>query len=372
VVDRPEVPRDDGKRDDVHAHKLWLALITAAAFCAVFIPFVKKVARSLNVLDYPDERRVNKTPIPRLGGVAIFASFVAVLAGAWAADVNPRGVLGFALGGGIIFLTGVVDDVWNLRPRSKLLCELLAALVVVYLGGCQVSAVTVPGVGSVALPWHVATAVAVVWLVAVTNAVNLMDGLDGLAAGISTLALASIWMIAGGAHGSVSILCAILIGSCIGFLAYNFHPATIFMGDSGSLFLGFSCGVLSTYAPTKAATGVITFVPVLLLALPIADSLWAAGRRYSKGLVPGDVRSHVAGLARMFVPDRLHVHHRLLRAGLSQRAAVYVLYGVQGAACAIAVFFVLARATPVAPLAVESSQPSTTAALVSAVTSENH
>ena len=357
----------------MHAHKLWLALITAAALCAVFIPFVKKVARALNVIDYPDERRVNRTPIPRLGGLAIFASFVAVLAGAWAfgaklpaaADVNPRGVFGFALGGGIIFVTGVFDDIWNLRARSKLLCEFLAALVVVYLGGCQVSALTVPGVGSVALPWYMATAVAVLWLVAVTNAVNLMDGLDGLAAGISTLALASIWMIAGGAHGSVAILCAILIGSCLGFLAYNFHPATIFMGDSGSLFLGFSCGVLSTYAPTKAATGVITFVPVLLLALPIADTLWAAGRRYSKGLVAGDARSHVAGLARMFVPDRLHVHHRLLRAGFSQRAAVYLLYGIQGTACAVAVFFVIARATPVVPLAVESSQPSTAALVTS-------
>src|SRR5262245_59665868 len=106
------------------------------------MPLVKKVARKLNVIDYPDERRVNKTPIPRLGGVAIFASFVTVLLGAWlsgaklsaAADVNPRGIIGFALGGGIIFLTGVADDIWNLKPRSKLLCEFLAALVVVYLG----------------------------------------------------------------------------------------------------------------------------------------------------------------------------------------------------------------------------------------------
>jgi UDP-GlcNAc:undecaprenyl-phosphate/decaprenyl-phosphate GlcNAc-1-phosphate transferase len=185
-----------------------------------------------------------------------------------------------------------------------------------------------------------------------------MDGLDGLAAGISTLAFASIWMIAGGAHGSVSILCAILIGSCLGFLAYNFHPASIFMGDSGSLFLGFSCGVLSTYAPTKATTGIITFIPVLLLALPIADTAWAVGRRYTKGLVAGSARSHLAGMARLFVPDRLHVHHRLLRAGLSQRAAVYILYGIQGTACAIAVFFVLVRTTPV-PLAVESSKPAT-------------
>jgi UDP-GlcNAc:undecaprenyl-phosphate GlcNAc-1-phosphate transferase len=184
-----------------------------------------------------------------------------------------------------------------------------------------------------------------------------MDGLDGLAAGMSIIAFFAIWFIAGHAHGSVAILSAVLIGSCLGFLAYNFHPASIFMGDSGSLFLGFSLGVLSTYAPSKATTGAITFIPVLLLALPIADTTWAVGRRYAKGLVPGSWRSHVAGFARLFVPDRLHVHHRLLRAGFSQRAAVYVLYGVQGAACIVAVFAVL-RNAPV-PLAVESTRPST-------------
>lgn len=355
--------------------KYWLALLTAAALCALAIPLVKRIAQAFNVVDKPDERRVHKTPTPRLGGVAIFASFVAVLAAAWlfgaklsaAADVNPRGVIGFAFGGGIIFLTGVADDVLNLRARSKLLAELLAALVVVYFGGCEVNAISVPGHGSVALPWYLGTLVAVLWLVAVTNAVNLMDGLDGLAAGISILALATIWTIAGGAHGSVSILCSILIGSCLGFLAYNSHPASIFMGDSGSLFLGFSCGVLSTYAPTKAATGAITFIPVLVLALPIADTTWAIARRYSKGLVPGDARSHVAGFARLFVPDRLHVHHRLLRAGLSQRGAVYVLYGFQAIACAIAVFFVLRTAAPPVPLAVESAAPAT--AFVTSVSS---
>jgi UDP-GlcNAc:undecaprenyl-phosphate GlcNAc-1-phosphate transferase len=140
-------------------------------------------------------------------------------------------------------------------------------------------------------------------------------------------------------HASVSVTAAILIGVSIGFLMYNFHPASIFMGDSGSLFLGFALGVLSTYASAKATTGAITVAPLLIVALPLADTIWAMGRRYVRGLVPASARSHLAGVARMFVADRQHIHHRLVAAGLPQREAIYVLYGIQAAACAAAIYF---------------------------------
>jgi UDP-GlcNAc:undecaprenyl-phosphate GlcNAc-1-phosphate transferase len=329
--------------------KLYLLLALSAVTCAIEIPFVRRLALAFNIVDFPSERRVNKRPIARMGGIAIFLTFLSILAFSWfffgsklpsVLHDNPRGMLGFALGGCVVFLTGVVDDIRSVTPRTKLLCELLAALVVVYYGGCRVPALSLPGGRAIELGFFEAP-IAVLWIVAVTNAVNLMDGLDGLAAGVSALALVSIWAVAGSNHGSIAIISAILIGASIGFLAFNFHPASIFMGDSGSLFLGFSVGVLSTYAGAKASTGAITFVPVLIVALPLADTVFAMIRRYASGLVPTSMRSHVAGVARMFVPDRMHIHHRLLRSGLGQRQAVYVLYGIQAVGCAVAIYVVV-------------------------------
>jgi UDP-GlcNAc:undecaprenyl-phosphate GlcNAc-1-phosphate transferase len=332
-------------RSAVDSARLYLLTIAGAFACALTVPLVRRLALALGVVDRPDGRRPHAEPTARLGGVAIFGSFVAALGLALllgaplegAARANLDGVLGFALGAAIVFAVGVVDDVRGLSPLTKLAVEVVASLVMVEYGGCRINKLSAPG-GSIELGPLVAPAATVLWIVAVTNALNLMDGLDGLAAGVTVIALGAVSAIAGPAHASVSVIAAILIGVSIGFLLYNFHPATIFMGDSGSLFLGFSLGVLSTYANAKSTAGAITLGPVLIVALPLTDILWAMGRRYVRGLVPMSARSHLAGVARMFVPDRHHIHHRLVAAGLAQREAIYVLYGVQAAACAGAIY----------------------------------
>jgi len=285
--------------------------------------------------------------MPRLGGVAIFGAFGLVLGLAWfmnlrldrAANVNPAGVVGFGAGAICVFAAGVWDDLRSLRPHLKLAFESLAATLVVAYGGCCIRVLSTPA-GPVELGLA-GGPLTVLWIVAITNAVNLLDGLDGLAAGVVSIALGTIVALVGPEHMSVTVISVILLGACIGFLAHNFHPATIFMGDSGSLFLGFALGVLSTYASSKASIGAITVVPVLIVALPLADITWAAARRYVKDLVPSSARSHLAGVARMFVPDRRHIHHRLLAAGLDQREAIYVLYGIQAIACVAAIYIVL-------------------------------
>jgi UDP-GlcNAc:undecaprenyl-phosphate GlcNAc-1-phosphate transferase len=321
---------------------LILCLI-AAATCAAIVPLVKRLAVSLGAVDQPGGRRSHSSPIPRMGGVAIFLAFMLTLGIAWFAsghiqaahDVNPRGVWAFAGAACLIFTVGIVDDVRALRARTKLLFQIAAAVIVVWLGGCRIGGLTVPGgtldMGGLGIP------LTVFWIVLITNAVNLLDGLDGLAAGVVAIALTAVVAITDLQHASVAIVAVIVIGACIGFLVHNSHPATIFMGDSGSLFLGFSLAVLSTYANAKTATGAVT-LPFLIAALPLADTVWAIVRRYVRGLVPVSLRAHAVALKRIFVADRKHIHHRLIDAGLSQRQAVYVLYGIQAVICVAAIY----------------------------------
>lgn len=324
--------------------RILLATAAAALCCAIAVPFVRRLAIALGAVDHPDERRLHAEPTPRLGGVAMFLAFVAVLAagaigGSAVGDVtraNPRGVLGFAIAAAIVFVTGVVDDIRGLRARTKILPETVAALVVV-LAGYRVDVVSSPWgpltLGMLAIP------LSVLWVVAVTNALNLMDGLDGLAAGVAAIAFATILAVTD-PQRNVALLSAIFLGACLGFLFHNYHPASIFMGDSGSLVLGLSLAVLSTHTNQKARTGAITLVPLLILALPLSDTVWAVMRRYLRGLVPTSVRSHAAGLARIVIADRQHIHHRLIAAGLSQRRAIFILYLLQGTTCAAAIYLV--------------------------------
>ncbi|HZU98264.1 MAG TPA: MraY family glycosyltransferase [Planctomycetota bacterium] len=330
-----------------------LALVSAVT-CAALVPFAKRVAEALGAIDHPDARRLNQTPIPRMGGIAIFGSFIVTLALGFivasklgmSTAFNPRGSLAFGAGAVAVFLTGVVDDVKGLRPRTKLLCELLAATLVTAIGGCQLQLLSTPW-GSVDIGWWTLP-LTIAWIVGITNAVNLLDGMDGLASGVVAIALTAIVAAIGINHAS-SILAIILIGACVGFLVHNSHPATIFMGDSGSLFLGMSLGVLSTYANVKGSTSFVVAIPLLVVGLPLTDILWAMGRRYVKGLVPTSLHSHAAGLARMFVPDKNHIHHRLLAAGLDQRRATYVLYGIQALASLVALYLVVSWSKPAAP-----------------------
>jgi UDP-GlcNAc:undecaprenyl-phosphate/decaprenyl-phosphate GlcNAc-1-phosphate transferase len=323
---------------------LALLALLAAACCAALVPLVRRLALATGALDIPAERSIHPSPTPRLGGLAVLAAFVIVVAIAAGAGLLGGGARpqlpAFFAGALLVAAVGAIDDLRRLRATIKLAVEIVAAVLVVYLGGCRFEGISGPGgvigLGALAAPFTV------VWIVLVTNAVNLVDGIDGLAAGTAGIALVAVAVIALGFDlPAVGALAAILAGACLGFLFHNFHPASIFLGDSWSLFIGFTLGVLSTYARAKGTTGAITLATILIVALPLGDALWAVERRYVKGLAPQSLRSHLAGLARIFRPDRNHLHHRLLRAGLDQRAASYALYGIQAIACATAVYLLV-------------------------------
>jgi UDP-GlcNAc:undecaprenyl-phosphate GlcNAc-1-phosphate transferase len=326
----------------------WLTLaiwaIAAAIMCAALVPFARRLAFALGALDVPDDRHRHRRTTARLGGVAVFAAFsalVVVLAvlGRLHGGAQPQ-IAVFIVAAALVMAVGATDDVRRLGPHVKLAVEIVAALLVVYLGNCRITGISSPGgtfeLGGMAAPFTV------VWIVLLTNAVNLIDGIDGLAAGTSALALASVAVIARGFDfTTVATLAAVLGGACAGFLVHNFHPASIFLGDSGSLFIGFSIGVLSSYARAKGTTGAIAFATLLIVALPLGDTVTAIGRRYLKGLTAHSLRSHVAGFGRIFQPDNNHLHHRLLRAGLGHRGATYALYFIQAIACAYAIYLLI-------------------------------
>jgi UDP-GlcNAc:undecaprenyl-phosphate GlcNAc-1-phosphate transferase len=264
----------------------------------------------------------------------------AVIAGTLRLGRSPS-LLPFVAGALVVVGVGLVDDVRRLRPHVKLLFEVAAAAIVVYVGDCRIVGVSAP-VGDVLYLGWMAGPLTILWIVLVTNAINLIDGIDGLAAGSAAISFVTVAVIAlGFGYGNVAALAGILAGACLGFLVFNSHPASIFLGDSGSLFLGFSLGVLSSYAGAKGTTGAITLATLLIVAFPIGDMLLAVQRRYFRGLAPRSFRSHFAGIGRIFEPDRNHLHHQLLRAGLNQRAAAYALYSIQVIACAYAVYLLV-------------------------------
>ncbi|GIW73124.1 MAG: undecaprenyl-phosphate alpha-N-acetylglucosaminyl 1-phosphate transferase [Planctomycetota bacterium] len=327
----------------MHGPQLAFAMFAAALLAAALVPLVRRVAVLLGAVDRPGGRRSHQGEVPRLGGVAIFGATAGGLVCCWvlggalpqALQANPAGVGGVAAGGTLMFLLGAMDDVWGLRPLSKLGGQVLAAALAVW-GGCRIEVIGWLD-GTVALG-VLAAPLTALWIVGITNAWNLLDGLDGLAAGVAILALGSVLAIAAEGHCSVAAFSAVLLGATAGFWLYNLPPASIFLGDSGSQFLGFCVGVLTAYAHAKQLVGSITTVALLLVALPLGDTAWAIGRRYLRGLLPLRARSPLAALARIFVADRGHLHHRLLALGLSPRQAVLLLFGIQAGCCLLALY----------------------------------
>jgi len=314
----------------------------------LLVPGVKRLALKGGAVDVPDARRVSTRVTPRLGGLAIFLAFALVIGvfaglGKISLALAPPRALAFFVAAMMVVGVGTLDDFRPLRPHAKLVVELAAALVVVYAGNCRIAGISVPGrpalmLGAATVP------ITVLWIVLVTNAVNLIDGIDGLAAGTSAIAFLTIAVIAYGfGYPTISAFAVALVGACAGFLVFNVHPASIFLGDAGSLFLGFAIAVLSTYARAKESTGAITIGTLLIVALPVGDALFAIPRRYFQGLAVGSLRSHLAGLTRVFQPDRNHIHHRLLRVGLGQRGVAWALYGIQALACGYALYLLVRR-----------------------------
>jgi len=286
-----------------------LALALAGVISFLLTPLLCRVAPRLGAVDKPDARKVHRTLMPRLGGVAIYAGFLAAF---YLLGYHGEKYLGLLLGGTFIMLVGLVDDIKNISPRLKLMGQIVAAAILVAFG-VRVEFLTNPFDGLFILG-KLAIPVTIFWIVGVTNALNLVDGLDGLAAGTSFIAAVTIAMVAWlNGEVVVALLSLALAASVMGFLPFNFHPARIFMGDSGSMFLGFNLAALATIGLTKSATVVSLFVPVVILGLPILDTTLAIIRRFL---------NHQP----IFAPDKGHLHHRLLAQGLTQRQAVGVIY----------------------------------------------
>jgi UDP-GlcNAc:undecaprenyl-phosphate GlcNAc-1-phosphate transferase len=290
------------------------ALVVAALIAFLFTPVARALAQKVGAMDVPkDARRMHDHPIPRMGGLAIFLAFLLTVL--LFAQLTSQ-VKGMLLGAVVIVILGIFDDIYSLPAKFKFVVQILAALIAAWSGNL-IDTLSNPNIFSSNPYWELgwlAWPVTVIWIVAITNAVNLIDGLDGLACGVSTItsmAMLVIALVLG--EGQVAILLAALAGGCIGFLPYNLHPAKIFMGDTGSTFLGYILAVVSVQGMFKMYSIISFVVPFLMLGLPIFDTSFAFIRRIAHGKSP-------------MSPDRSHVHHRLIDMGFSQKQAVAVLY----------------------------------------------
>ena len=293
-----------------------LAVIAALVISFAATPLAKKLAQRTGAMDIPkDSRRVHNTPIPYLGGLAIFIGFIISVLLFAEITVEIRGIL---IGAVIIVLVGAIDDIKPLPALLKLLIQIVAALVAVFHGisiemfanPFDFNASAYVSLQSLSIP------ITVVWIVAITNSVNLIDGLDGLAAGvsfISSVVMLIISLIV--ADTNVALIMAALSGACLGFLPHNFNPAKIFMGDAGSLLLGYILATMSILGLFKVYAVASFAAPFLVLAVPFFDTSFAFLRRLLHGKNP-------------MSPDRGHFHHRLLDMGLSQKQAVLILYAI--------------------------------------------
>lgn len=292
-----------------------LGFVVALLLAVGITPAVKRFAMKVGAVDAPNQRKVHTRIMPRLGGLAIFLAFVAALLVTLplTPDEKSHVIWGMLLGGLIVTIVGALDDRYDLSPKLKLLGQIVAASVVVSFG-VKVDFVTLPFGDGTQMGW-LSIPITIFWIVGVTNAINLIDGLDGLAAGVSAIATGTIFVLAlMMGNVTVALLAAALLGSILGFLFFNFHPAKIFMGDSGALFLGFSLATLSVLG-FKQATLVSFVVPIFILGVPLSDTFFAIVRR-------------MLNKTPISAADKNHLHHCLLALGLSHRNSVLVIYGI--------------------------------------------
>jgi UDP-GlcNAc:undecaprenyl-phosphate GlcNAc-1-phosphate transferase len=297
--------------------------VVGAVLSLLLTPVVRRLALRAGAVDHPDHRRVNASPIPRGGGVAVAVAFLAVALGMivvndWLEVVpvprllEPGELIALLLGGVLAAVIGVLDDAFQLRARWQLGGQLLLAAFAVALG-ISVSTLNNPvGPGNIVLSGPFTAGFVVLWIVGMINSINFIDGLDGLSTGIALIAVTTLGLISMTttvAQPFVAVLCFGLAGALLGFLRWNFHPASIFIGTSGVMFVGYTLAVLSILGSAKVA------VALLVLGVPIIDTFWIIVRRLATGHSP-------------FTPDRGHIHHRLLDLGLSHGHTVLLIYGL--------------------------------------------
>jgi len=304
---------------------LFVLAAIAVAISAAATPLVKKIALKLDVIDLPKgKRKIHKKPIPLLGGLAIYFSFIIVMMlKSGSLSQHETGIL---IGATIIVIGGIIDDTFELRPRYKLIFQISAAVVLIFFG-VEISSITNPLAGGYDY-WNVGwmtVPLTILWVIGITNALNLIDGLDGLAAGVALISSVTIFIIAVlNNRLDAAVLTAILSGAILGFLPYNFNPATIFMGDTGAQLLGFLLAAISIEGTIKSAAAFAIAVPILALGIPIYDTLFAVVRRKMNGKP-------------IMQADRGHLHHRLMDMGLSQRQTVLIMYLISAILGSIAI-----------------------------------
>lgn len=294
--------------------KIIISFVLSFVIAFAMTPLVKRLAVKIGAIDVPkDKRRMHKKPIPLIGGLAIFAGFLVTSLAFYEIDKELIGMLAGAL---IIVVLGIFDDKYNLPAKFKFVVQIVAASIPV-ICGVKIERIIIPFMESNGFEFGwLSYPITILWIVGLTNAVNLIDGLDGLAAGVSSIASFSVFCVAlmQGEIG-IAILTAALVGSCFGFLPYNFNPASIFMGDTGSTFLGFVMAVISVSGLFKIHAIISFAVPFIAFGVPIFDTSFAIFRR---------IREHRPIMS----PDRGHLHHRLIDRGFTHKQTVLIIYAI--------------------------------------------
>lgn len=291
--------------------RIFLMVFIPFLFVSCIIPYIRKIALQIGAVDMPRERHIHKKPMPKLGGLAIFFGFLLgyMIFGTHSSIMNA-----ILIGSFIIILTGVIDDMIELGPLTKLLGQVVAAAIIAFYGNILLHDVSAFGIyldfGVLSYP------ITIIFIVACINCINLIDGLDGLSGGISSIYFLTIGIIATmqGKFGLDFVIAFVMLGSTLGFLVHNFYPATIFAGDSGSMFMGFIISVVALLG-FKNVTMTSLIIPLLVLAIPILDTLFAILRRMIKG----------ENIAK---GDKFHIHHQLLNRNLSQKTTVLIIYAI--------------------------------------------
>ena len=297
------------KMNDFELSDVLLMILIPMIFVALIIPIIKRIAFHVNALDIPDKRKVHKKPMPRMGGLGIFSGFLLgyMLFGEHTPLMNS-----ILIGSFVIIITGIIDDIKPLKASYKLVGQFIASLIVVLYGGLLLKDVSFFGL-YIDFKWF-AYPITILFILGCINCMNLIDGLDGLAGGISAIFFLTIGIIAicKGQFMLATVLTLIMFGSTLGFLFHNFYPAKIFMGDTGSMFLGFMISVI-TLLGFKSVMMSAIIIPLFILVVPILDTLFAIIRRKLKG-------------ESISTPDKCHIHHQLLRRNFSQRTTVLIIY----------------------------------------------
>lgn len=295
---------------DFNIQTIITIVITTFLVSSTLTPFIKDIAIHIGALDKPNKRKVHKKAMPRLGGLAIYFGFILGYMFFSKQSIQMNAIL---IGSFLIVLTGVIDDIKPLKPSTKFIGQILSALTIAFYGGITLNSVSAFGIN---ISFGIFTyPITIFFILAIINSINFIDGLDGLASGISSIFFLTIGIIAvilNKSNGLDSALSFIMLGSTLGFLLHNFNPAKIFLGDTGSMFLGFMISVISLLG-FKNVTLTSFIIPVLILGVPILDTVFAIIRRMIKGEA-------------VYKPDKEHLHHQLLQLKFSHRNTVLIMY----------------------------------------------